>query len=398
MSSRIEEWISSLSREMIGELQLLVAILFFGASFVIQKYGMIVGIKPITFNAGRYIVATLILSAITPLLRRFVDSELPTEKNSEQEVVAEEETSESKWKKTLLLLLWGGHLGIANSCGTILQQVGMVTVSAGKSGFITGLYVVFIPIVEYFIPGLGVHLNAKIWAAVGLSIIGMYFLSGCAETSVCFGEAFKAGEVIIIISMFCWVWSITVTNVGAKKVDVLSMTFIQFSVCLVSSLCLASIFERDMFQYPYTTLRENWMVIVGIGFTEGIGFTSSALGQMYCNPTKSAVMLSLESLPTAFFAYIFLQETLSMLELFGCFILVIAALLSTAGFEKPEEEELLPLVPNRLRPRSVNDLEFTSVRRIRVRSRPKTVNSSDAFRGEGKSKVNYSSLETGEKR
>jgi len=68
--------------------------------------------------------------------------------------------------------------------GATLQQMGLVTVSAGKTAFITGMFVVFVPIFEYFIPGFGHQLTPSSWAMALVSMVGLYLLTGCAEEEV----------------------------------------------------------------------------------------------------------------------------------------------------------------------------------------------------------------------
>eukprot|EP01034_Spumella_vulgaris_P028608 gene28608-35494_t len=187
------------------------------------------------------------------------------------------------------------------------MQIGLVTVSAGKAGFITGMYVVFVPIVEYLVPGFGTHLSWKSWVAALLCLLGMYLISGCAEQAVCLGGAFKGGEALLVGCMFCWVVAIMTDDVGAKSLDVLSLVCVNFLVVTVLSLCLALIAEPEYWVYPFTGIRSNIGVIMTLGCTFCLAFALTTSGQSHVQPARASLLMSMESLACVLCAYLFLD-------------------------------------------------------------------------------------------
>lgn len=201
-----------------------------GISFVLQRGAMVTGIGPLTYNACRLTVSTILLFAFKPCLQHVLntaekidiniaDSNEETSLLVEERVVytddintkaayysivmdnQESETegrfkslsrrgsrrsisnkSERKGTRTWGdLLFYGCALGITNFFGSILLQVALITVPVATAGFITSLYVVVVPIVEYLITGRNHGLMVKDWVAAALSVVGLYVLTGCAS-------------------------------------------------------------------------------------------------------------------------------------------------------------------------------------------------------------------------
>lgn len=140
------------SNERLGELHIIASVFFYAIAFVASREAMIGGSKlgPISFAACRFLVSTVFLYLVKPLASKFMHVEI------EREIVESEDNDSQKLYR---LLLWGGLCGFANFGASTLAQIGLVTVSAGKAGFITGMYVVFVPVVEYFVPGYGIHVS-----------------------------------------------------------------------------------------------------------------------------------------------------------------------------------------------------------------------------------------------
>jgi drug/metabolite transporter (DMT)-like permease len=230
---------------------------------------------------------------------------------------------------TQQLVLYSSLLGITNFGGSMLQQYGLVTVSAGKTGFITGMYVVFVPFFEYcLIPRYRHHFNCKIVLSVLLSFLGLYLLSGCIEEEHCFGTKIGMGEILVFISTFFWVASILVGDYGAKSVEVISLTLYEFIVATSLNFVFAYSLEPDNFVYPFPAVQENWHLIVIVGITEALAFGLSTLGQMYTPPTRATILFSMEAVVCAVMAYLILGERLSFFELVGAILMTLAALLS----------------------------------------------------------------------
>lgn len=144
--------VGNLSKERIGELQIIASVIFYAIAFVASRDAMIGGsqLGPISFAACRFLVSTVLLYLVKPIVSQVFHVQVDSDDSPSNEVTH---------GKYFHLLLWGGLCGLANFGASTLAQIGLVSVSAGKAGFITGMYVVFVPLAEYLIPGYGVHVR-----------------------------------------------------------------------------------------------------------------------------------------------------------------------------------------------------------------------------------------------
>lgn len=370
------------SKKAVGELSIILSMVFFGGSFTGQRFAMVNGFSPLTYNAGRFFISTILLLLFRPLLQQLmVDVESSDYvsgyiqiKGKESSNAAEFDvnaaefgvgaghskisasplhsyqsisqqdnddvaggavvlTQESSSESLKQLWIWGGVCGISNFLGSVLQQTSLISISVAKCGFITGMYVVIVPLFEWFIPGHRDSIDKISVTAALCSMIGMYLLSGCTETSdesSCWSSSEGKGELLVFISVFCWVGSIIGSDIGLeKKVCPVAITCVDFVICTVFNIILAVYWEPEQWVYPYTAIRSNiwWMVIVG--FTEAIAFLLSTYGQKEIDATRASLLMSLEAVSSAGGGYFFLKETLSVVELFGCLIMFAATLLPT---------------------------------------------------------------------
>lgn len=311
----MQEKRSYISLELAGELQIIVAIVLFGFTFIFQRRAMLSGLGPIAYNACRFAVSTLCMLIGGPVVSPIVHTAV------EQDEDHNKLESERSWNYRKDLLLWGGLCGLTGFGGSMLQQIGIVNLTAGKTGFITGMFVIFVPIVEWLTPGFGAELTAKSWLACLGSMFGLYLLSGCTQSGDCLDGASGRSEIIVFISMLFWTVGIMFSDVGAKRVNVISLMTVNFIVITVLSVVAAVIYERQYMSYPYTSLAENWMNIVVVGAFEATAFCLGAMGQRYTAPTRASILFSLESVSCAIFSYFYLNEHLSYVEIVGaCFM------------------------------------------------------------------------------
>ncbi len=227
------------------------------------------------------------------------------------------------------LICRGIVCGLANIGGSVCQQIGLVTVSAGKTAFITGMFVIFVPITEWILPCMHGTITLRSWLAAAVSVAGLYLLSGCAEAEICFGDAIGRGEIIVFVSMLFWVVSILGSDAGAKSVDAVWLTIIDFSVTTIVTFFLAWYFEPAMWIYPYELIVSNWRNILAIGASEGFAFALSTQGQKYTPPSRASLLYSCEAVATAIFSYFFINEVLTHIEVLGCALMTVATFISS---------------------------------------------------------------------
>jgi drug/metabolite transporter (DMT)-like permease len=383
IKSRIAGWFSNQSKELICEMQILTAIVFFSASFICQKQAMLDGIKPITYNFCRYFISTVslyIIHTYSGVHLHAVESEdeiegviastvddlnymhvedsdaknkidlesLPTWNSQETDRFLPNEDSAPpndvpstfffgfiSLTTQLQVILSAGLIGFTYFGGSLFQQMGLVTVTAGKTAFITGMYVIFVPMIEYaLIPKYRENMNIISVIAVLLSLIGLYLLSGCAEDAVCFGSAIREGEVFVFISMLFWAFSILLSDFAVKSenIEVLALTFYEFCFATFLTLLVAIYYESDELQYPWINIRRNALWIILVGVIDALAYAMYTFGQRYISPTRVAILFAFDSVLCAIGSYFLLGEKLTTIEIVGACCMTTATLATKIPF------------------------------------------------------------------
>mmetsp|Transcript_20716 Transcript_20716/g.20065 ORF Transcript_20716/g.20065 Transcript_20716/m.20065 type:complete len:330 (-) Transcript_20716:453-1442(-) len=296
--------------------QISVSALLFGISFVYQRYAMIRGIGPITFNACRFTISTF----LTVMMQYLIQSKIPITRD--------------EWR-------WGTFCGIFVFGGSVFQQIGLKTVQAAKMSLITGSYVIFVPAVEWLIPGFGLHLDWRIWMSAAISVVGFFLLSGCSNVN-CFHEqnSFMIGEIYVFVSMLLWIVVVMATDIASKKVDCISLAIVEDMVCSILSLIAAVLLEDIMWDYPYEMILKSWDLILIVAAVEGSAVVFGILGQKYINPSLTALISSSASVYTAIIGYFFLHETLNSLESMGCALILIATIFASFQISDEKSSEI----------------------------------------------------------
>ncbi len=206
--------------------------------------------------------------------------------------------------------------GIVLFTAASLQQIGIVTTTAGKAAFITSLYIVLVPIISLF---MGQTTSKGTWLGCVLSVVGLYFL--CIKES----SAIQFGDLLVLIGAFLWAVHILVIGYFSPRVDVLKLSFVQFMTCSALSLILAFITE----EFVLSNLLAAAVPILygGIG-SVGIAYTLQAVGQKYARPAHAAIILSMEAVFAAIGGFLLLGEYLEIQEILGCFLMLSGMLVS----------------------------------------------------------------------
>lgn len=305
-------------RSFIGEIYLLISVLFFGVAFVVMRYAMFYKLGPQSFNAGRFFIASLCLFAT-----KWSGFEFPTFKPTASVGVRQKQSLYTEFVKTNNLL-WGSALGVLNFIGTAFMQGGLTTVDANRAGFIVGMYVVFVPFVETCVPGMQTKLTSRAIVAALMSLFGLYLMSGCAEAAVCMGEIFGDGEILMFLSMFVWVVFIICGTIGSRLVDPLLLTMTNFIVATICSVGCALLFEPEEWIFPYTAFTDELFVLTAVGVLQAGGFALSTVGQRYTTSTIAALIMAQDTVVCALVSYFALNETLSAIEVCGCITMIAA--------------------------------------------------------------------------
>jgi drug/metabolite transporter (DMT)-like permease len=213
-------------------------------------------------------------------------------------------------------------------CGSVLfagsdfQQVGLVFTTASKAGFITALYIILVPI-------FGIFLRHKTrwntWAAVLLAAVGLYCL--CLTESL----AIAPGDLVILIGAAFWALHILVIDHFARRVDVIKLSCMQFTVCGVLSL-IAMCFADRYFSPAAFSLGSLIPILPAVLYTgvlsSGVGFTLQAVGQKYANPTAASIIMSTEAVFGVVGGFLLLGERFTQREFLGCILMFAAVILA----------------------------------------------------------------------
>lgn len=224
------------------------------------------------------------------------------------------------WNKSTV---FGGMLcGFALFVASNLQQYGLIYTSAGKSGFITALYIVIVPV-------LGLLALKKIGAlsrfAIPVAIAGFWLMCSGEGNSVGKGELFGLGSTVF------FAFQILFVDEFAQDSDPIKLTFVQFVTC-----ALMSIAGMGVVGFPDgTVIKESIVSLVYVGvFSAGIGYTLQTVGQKYTEPSVASLIMSLESVVGMIGGALILHEEHSLLELAGCTLVFVAVILAQISFPK----------------------------------------------------------------
>lgn len=283
-------------------LMLLTAVIW-GIAFVFQRTGM-EHIGPFAFNFFRCVLSLVFLLAVSGFLKI-------KNKNSEKK-----QTNFSR--KSLYI---GGILaGLALFLGMSTQQVGMVSTSAAKAGFITTMYIVLVPIMGMF---YGRKTTPKMWLCVAIAAVGLYMLS------IKEGFVIEKGDFFVFLSAIFFGLQIVIIDIFAPKADAIKLSMIEFATSGVLSLIATLMTET-------TTMAGIQAAGVAILYTgllsSGVGFTLQIIAQKNLAPTVTSLIMSMESGVSAIAGVIFLHEALTSREIVGCIIMIIAVLLAQLDF------------------------------------------------------------------
>ena len=290
-----------------GPLILLMTAIIWGLAFMFQSKGM-EHIGPLVFNTIRFGIGALIL-LIIKLIIFFVHK-----KSGSVEPFIN--------KPTLIAgLLCGAFVFL----GSTFQQIGIVTTDSGKAGFITALYILFVPI-------LGLIFKKKTswngWVSVLIALCGFFFLSligGISNISI--GDIYLLGSALMFASQI-----LTVDHY-AEKSDPIMVCLIQFAISTVCSLIVSFIFESWTFE---GIMSAKWSILYTGILSCGIAYALQMIGQKYTKPSFASLILSLESVVAVIAGVIFLKETLLWNEIVGCSLIFIAVIFSQLTFKKKE--------------------------------------------------------------
>lgn len=280
----------------LAALLLLLCTMFWGFAFVAQKSAM-GSIGPLSFAGVRYILGGLLVLplALGEWRRRKV------------------ELSRSQWMLV-------GVLCFAFFMGSWLQQAGLATTTATNGGFLTGLYVFFVPLIGYF--AFRVRPHWIVYVGVPLALVGIYFLNGGGLSS------FNNGDWLIVGSAVFWAMHVLTLGHLAKETGLpIFVSAVSFLVAGAVALVIAVPVEAP----TLGQISDVWMQLAYAAvLSTAVGFTLQAVGQQYVPPANAAIILSAESLFAALGGAVVLGDRLPAVGYAGAALLFVAIVMVEA--------------------------------------------------------------------
>ncbi len=295
-----------------GEIALLFNTLIWGGTFALIKNAFY-DISPLLFLGLRFGIAALIFLP-------FVYSSL--KKTNKQTLIA------------------GSILGFFYFAGFTAQSLGLNLTTATKSGFITGTFVIFIPILQLII-----EKRKPKWfniLSVFLVLIGLILLSSKGENALDFikqlGSDFNLGDLLTLLCAILFAFQVVYVDVFTKKYEYLPMVFVQLLITGIGGFILSFIFSISALETVKFTF--NTTVITAILYTAIFASIIATVIQLkfqkFVSPTKAGIIFSIEPIFAAVFAYFLLSEKISNFGLIGCVLIFIGLIVSEIFSVKDE--------------------------------------------------------------
>lgn len=282
-----------------GCLTLLLTAMIWGAAFVAQSEGMQY-IGPFTMQATRFFLAGLVLLPVI----FFCDKRGFTQNRPVTRVEKKRQ------------LLSGVICGLFLFGGSSLQQLGLLHTTVGKSGFITALYIILVPLVGLF---LKKRVGLNVWCGVALSLVGLYFL--CMRGAA----ALNPGDLLTFVCAVFFTFHIVYIDSVCGALDGVRLSCIQFFTCSTISAVLMFALEAPTWQ----SIAACWLPIGYAGILSGgAGYTLQIIGQRNTPPVLASIIMSLESVFAALFGWLLIGQALSGWELLGCALMFAAIVLA----------------------------------------------------------------------
>lgn len=288
---------------------LLITTLIWGSAFVFQDIAsQYVG--SYTFNCIRFLIAFIIMLPFALYRQKKLKKE--NKNNSLKEII-----------------ISSSICGFFLIGASILQQFGVGMVGAGKSGFITSMYLVIIPVLLFIFAHKRYSWN--VYLGIVVAVIGLYLLSVKGDFSL------ETGDLLLIGSAFMFAFQIISTGYFAKNMDPITLSCGQSLVSFVIALIPTLIFDQPTFTQIGSAI---WPILYVSVFSTCVAYTLQIVGQRHLNETLASLVMSFESVFSALFGAIFLSQYLSLREYIGCGVIFIGVILAELSFKKKDKSEL----------------------------------------------------------
>lgn len=297
------------SKTLVSSLLLTLAAFIWGTTFVAQSKGLEL-IGNFTFQASRSYLAVAVLLPVSWYIYK-----------TNKRKIGDGEHGENKTFISKRLILGGVLCGVTVCLASISQQYGIILSGVGKSGFLTTLYILMVPLLGLFFKR---KVKPVLWVSIIIATCGMYFL---CVTDV---GGISVGDLLLILCAFLFAVQIMIIDRFVAEVDAVRLSLVQFAVSAVISTVFMFVLEKPSF----SAILGAWIPIFYSGvLSSGVAFTLQIVAQKNLNPTVASLLMSLESVFAALAGATF-GERLSGNEIFGCVLVFTAIILAQIPLEK----------------------------------------------------------------
>lgn len=278
---------------------LLFVAIIWGFAFVAQRIGMD-HVGPFTFNGLRFVLGCISLLPIIFFQR-----------------------NSSSAKTNAGIIKAGIISGIFLFLGISFQQVGLVYTTAGKAGFITGLYVIIVPFLSLLFKQD--RTGPGIWIGAILASVGMFLLSVTKNFTM------ESGDLLVFFSAICFAFHLIIIGRLSNRFNTAKLSFVQCLVCAILSLLVAAGFEIFILS---DILKITIPLLYGGVMSVGVAYSLQIYGQKNSPASHAAILLSLESVFAAIGGWLILNEILSGRAFLGCALMLAGMLISQLYYKK----------------------------------------------------------------
>ncbi|MDE1062507.1 MAG: DMT family transporter [Pseudomonadales bacterium] len=287
------------NKAMQANLMMLLAASIWGFAFVAQRVGMET-MGPHWFNSLRFFIGVVALTPVVIWMDR-------TQAKS---------SIEGPKSSTNSLLMGGAVAGLLLFIGATFQQVGLQYTTAGKAGFITGMYIFFVPLIGLFFrmkTGLGT------WLGAAIALWGLYLLSINEDFTL------SKGDTLQLICAVAFAGHVLMIGYLASRMDTVKLSLVQFFVAGLLAMILALYFE----QLTWGMIKSTAVPLLFAGvMSTGIAYTLQTIAQQHAHPSHAAIILSSEGVFAVIGGFLLLNEVLPAQGLLGCGLILAGMLMS----------------------------------------------------------------------
>jgi drug/metabolite transporter (DMT)-like permease len=297
-----------------ADVLLLLTAIIWGFAFVAQR-SVVTVIGPFAYNAARFALGAL---ALAPLLWL---SRLRAARAAGSGAARPGGLGPAR------RAAWAALAGAVLFAAASLQQIGMISTTAGNAGFITCLYVILVPVMSFW---SGRSSSLRIWAGAALALAGLYVL--------CIGAGFTMapGDILEFVGAFFWAGHILLINRLVSRMEALEIAVGQFATCAV--LCWAVAMARE--PAPFAGLVPAAIPILYCGLlSTGVAYTLQIVAQKTAHPAHASIILSMEALFAGLGGVLLLKEPLTARLVTGGVLMLAGMVLSQLGPSRPASFE-----------------------------------------------------------